>query len=48
VLWLASCNLVGSIPSSLDRLSNLIELEVSTNALTGPTQLEIVGLMSAV
>ncbi|KAK1600939.1 hypothetical protein QYE76_017506 [Lolium multiflorum] len=48
VLWLTGCNLVGSIPSSLGRLSNLNNLEVSTNALTGTTQPEIVALMSSV
>jgi hypothetical protein len=48
VLWLGGYNLVGSIPSSLVWLSNLTDLEVSMNALTGSTQPDIAGLMSAV
>ncbi|KAK1699575.1 hypothetical protein QYE76_016272 [Lolium multiflorum] len=42
MLWLAGCNLGGSIPPSLG------QLDVSRNALTEPTPPQIAGLMSIV
>uniref|UniRef100_A0ACD5ZA35 Uncharacterized protein n=1 Tax=Avena sativa TaxID=4498 RepID=A0ACD5ZA35_AVESA len=35
VLWLASCGLVGNIPSSLGDFRHLVNLDLSTNNLTG-------------
>jgi hypothetical protein len=40
MLWLAGCNLGGSIPPSL------VQLDVSTNVLTEPTPPQIAGLMT--
>ncbi|KAK9152868.1 hypothetical protein Sjap_000348 [Stephania japonica] len=48
VLWLAGCNLVGSLPDSLGQLGNLKDLDLSYNALTGAITEAITRLGSVV
>ncbi|KAK9131902.1 hypothetical protein Scep_011430 [Stephania cephalantha] len=48
VMWLAGCNLVGSVPDSVSQLGNLVDLDLSNNGLTGRIPEAIAGLGSVV
>ncbi|KAH7861479.1 hypothetical protein Vadar_026708 [Vaccinium darrowii] len=47
-LWLSHCNLIGSIPDELRKLSRLVNLDVSDNMLTGSIPSVISELKSVV
>ncbi|KAM0906141.1 hypothetical protein ACQ4PT_017075 [Festuca glaucescens] len=48
VLWLASCGLVGKIPSSIGNFKSLVNLDLSTNNLTGEIPKTVGNLESVV